>query len=159
LFSLDKCHSEHIYFYHNLNQKYITKENEIKLRELLREYFEPDNFDFILSEKNVTLFYRWYEKSNIDNLQMSYITTIHKAQGSQWDNIVLILDSKKSQSNLLTDVDKQLFYTACSRTKNKLYIVYPDTINNYQLKIRDQYISPMYQSDYFGSLMNNIYSK
>lgn len=153
---INESNKSNVYFYHNLNQKHLSKENEIKCKELLREYFEQDNFDFILSEKNSNIFYRWYEKSNIEHLQMSYITTIHKAQGSQWDNIVLILDSKKSQNNLLNDVDKQLFYTACSRTKHKLYIVYPNTINNYQLKIRDQYISPMYQSDYFGPLINKV---
>lgn len=142
-----------IFFYHNIhqNQKYLTKENEAKLREYLKVYFEPYQYDYLLND----LLYRWYDKCNIEHLQMSYITTIHKAQGSQWDNIILILDNKKSQINLLSDVDKQLFYTACSRTKHKLYIVIPDTITNYQLKIRDSYISPMYQSDYFGELMIN----
>jgi hypothetical protein len=148
-----------IFFYHNLNTKHLIKENEIKLKEYLKQYLQPYNYDYLINEKNSHLFYKWYEKCNIEHLQMSYITTIHKAQGSQWDNIVLILDNKKSLNNQLSDVDKQLFYTACSRTKSKLYIVYPDTINNFQLKIRDQSISPMYQSDYFGLLFKNQITK
>lgn len=155
---IDEIGQEHknIYYYHNMSNKYISKENEIKLKQYMIENLEKQFCDTII-QSNVQLFNKWYEKSNISNLQFSYITTVHKAQGSQWDTIIFCLDHKKGQKNNLSDIDKQIFYTGCSRTKNKLYIVYPDTVTNTNLKIRDQYVCPMSQSDYFGQLFTNVY--
>lgn len=59
---------------------------------------------------------------NINYLQkysdLAYAITVHKAQGSEWENV--ILDFSGDQYKMKTN---KLFYTALTRSKNKVYIV------------------------------------
>lgn len=129
-------------YFHNVVQKRLSRENTERFKQQLREYC-------------VTLlddYYTWFEKSLVTVLQLPYITTVHKAQGSQWNEVVVFLESKKSNASMIADVDKQLFYTACSRAKEKLYIVCPDKISINKMKIRDEYNCPISQTDFLGAL-------
>ena len=57
---------------------------------------------------------------NIDNkhLEYSYAKTIHKSQGSEYNRVIVVLHS--SHGIML---NKQLFYTAVTRTKRRLVII------------------------------------
>lgn len=58
-----------------------------------------------------------YDKTNIDELELAYATTVHKSQGSEYQAVVIV--ATRSHYIML---QKQLFYTAVTRAK-KLCIV------------------------------------
>ena len=54
-----------------------------------------------------------------DEIDMSYAITIHKSQGSDYKNILVILPDKKGHPLL----NRQIIYTAITRTKGNTYIL------------------------------------
>lgn len=58
-----------------------------------------------------------YSRDRFDNLQLAYAITIHKSQGSEYKNVLMILD--RSQSFML---QKKLVYTGWTRAKERLDI-------------------------------------
>jgi len=52
-----------------------------------------------------------------DNFKLNYCITIHKSQGSQYDNVVLFIEPNQSI------IDKTSLYTAISRARNKCIVV------------------------------------
>ena len=54
-----------------------------------------------------------------DEIDMSYAITIHKSQGSDYKNILVILPNKKGHPLL----NRQIIYTAITRTKGNTYIL------------------------------------
>ena len=50
-----------------------------------------------------------------------FAVTIHKSQGSQWENVILVLD--RAAENML---DKTLLYTGATRAQQKLIICCED---------------------------------
>jgi len=62
------------------------------------------------------------------------LTTTYKVKGGEADNVAVFMDATKQVSeNTMVDLDGELrvFYTACTRSKEKLYIVQPE--NKYNL--------------------------
>lgn len=59
-----------------------------------------------------------YTPSNYNNFKHGYAISIHKAQGSEFDVVVLPVVSEYSKM-----LYKKLYYTAVTRSKNKLYII------------------------------------
>lgn len=59
-----------------------------------------------------------YGSADLENITLGYALTIHKAQGSEYEFVYLVLDSSSRKMFY-----KQLFYTASSRAKQKLYIL------------------------------------
>ena len=57
-------------------------------------------------------------------LELAYALTVHKAQGSQFDSVILVLSDK---CFLLS---KELLYTALTRQEKKLYILYNEDAYN-----------------------------
>jgi hypothetical protein len=58
----------------------------------------------------------------IDNLEYCYAITIHKSQGSEWDNVVVVLTKEHSMM-----LNRNLLYTAVTRVrKGTLHIFYDD---------------------------------
>lgn len=57
------------------------------------------------------------QEKPIDNLELAYAISVHKAQGSEFDHVFLVLP--KSKKALLS---KELIYTAITRAKTKLTI-------------------------------------
>jgi len=53
-----------------------------------------------------------------DNFKLNYCTTIHSAQGSQYDNVVFFVQPGQSYI-----IDKTSVYTAISRAKNKCIVI------------------------------------
>jgi exodeoxyribonuclease V alpha subunit len=60
------------------------------------------------------------KKAEVDkeNLDLAYCLTVHKSQGSEYDTVCLVLN--KYHDIMLNN---ELFYTAITRSKTKLYII------------------------------------
>ena len=54
-----------------------------------------------------------------EEIDMAYAITIHKSQGSDYPNILVILPTKKGHPLL----NRQIVYTAITRTKGTTYIL------------------------------------
>lgn len=51
-------------------------------------------------------------------LQLGYVITVHKAQGSDWERVIIFQPEK-----VRTDTSRRFFYTAITRAKNLLIVV------------------------------------
>lgn len=63
------------------------------------------------------------------------ISTIHGAKGGEAENVVVITDcTRRTYKNLLANTDDELrvLYVAVSRAKKRLFLIYPETSNNYE---------------------------
>ncbi|WP_412057776.1 ATP-dependent DNA helicase [Bartonella sp. DGB2] len=60
----------------------------------------------------------WALKRRYDDFDYGYALTVHKAQGSQWDNVVLF-----DESFAFRDSRKQWLYTGITRAADKLVVV------------------------------------
>lgn len=60
----------------------------------------------------------WQKRRNSDEFDFGYALTVHKAQGSQWDNLVLF-----DESFAFRDTRDQWLYTAVTRAAEKITIV------------------------------------
>ena len=74
---------------------------------LLKQAFEQPDADI-----------PWQMKRRYDDFDFGYALTVHKAQGSQWDNIVLF-----DESYAFKDMRERWLYTAITRAAEKLTIV------------------------------------
>jgi exodeoxyribonuclease V alpha subunit len=57
----------------------------------------------------------------LDKMNLGYAITIHKSQGSQWENVVLVLDRRAMHM-----LDKTLLYTGATRAQKKLIVCCED---------------------------------
>ena len=58
-----------------------------------------------------------YTKETISELELAYALTVHKAQGSEFKNVVFYADKYSGKM-----LNKNLVYTAFSRAKEKLFV-------------------------------------
>ncbi len=88
----------------------VTPEDEdrgvAKIKLLKAQFEEPD------SE------IPWQTKKRFDDFDYGYALTVHKAQGSQWDNVVLF-----DESFAFRDTRERWLYTAITRAAEKLIVV------------------------------------
>ena len=54
----------------------------------------------------------------INSLLLSYALTVHKAQGSEWDKVFLVLHQSHA-----TMIQRELLYTAVTRAAKELYVI------------------------------------
>ncbi len=71
----------------------------------------------------------WYESSELEQLEHSYAMTIHKAQGSEFDVVLMVIPP--SSPMLLT---RNLLYTGITRAKKLLIIIGSDKVIEYMIK-------------------------
>lgn len=65
-----------------------------------------------------------YAPDELDELQLSYAVSVHKAQGSEYDMLLLVL----MPSHYIM-LNRELFYTAVTRAKKKIFLISdPETI-------------------------------
>ncbi len=63
----------------------------------------------------------------LPNVELAFATTIHKSQGSEFDNVILLLppnEPPEQEQSLLT---KEILYTAITRTKKQVFLYASDT--------------------------------
>jgi ATP-dependent exoDNAse (exonuclease V) alpha subunit len=78
-----------------------------------REPYLKVDFDF---EGEVIL--TWAEAT--EHLQMAYCLTCHKAQGSDWETVIIVLPKSDKM------IDRNMIYTALSRCKVRAILIYFD---------------------------------
>ena len=61
-----------------------------------------------------------YDKKQMLNLELAYVITVHKSQGSEFDEVILILPTTTEKL-----LKRNLLYTAMTRAKSKLIIIGP----------------------------------
>lgn len=59
-----------------------------------------------------------YPKSELKNLSLSYALTVHKAQGSEWQNVAVVFDTAS-----YTLLSRYWLYTAITRAKDRCFLV------------------------------------
>ncbi|CUK00997.1 Exodeoxyribonuclease V alpha chain [Shimia thalassica] len=59
----------------------------------------------------------------ISKLELGFAITIHKSQGSQWENVILALPASRAVERML---DKTLLYTGATRARQNLVVCCPD---------------------------------
>lgn len=59
-----------------------------------------------------------YTKSNFSNFKLGYVTSIHKAQGSEFNIVIIIMLNEYGRM-----LYRKLFYTGITRAKNNLYLL------------------------------------
>ncbi len=68
-----------------------------------------------------------YYKNNIEKeMEHAYAITIHKGQGSRFENVILIIPK-----GLNKFVSKEMLYTAITRAKKRLYIIVEEDLKNF----------------------------
>jgi exodeoxyribonuclease V alpha subunit len=70
------------------------------------------------AEAAETAHLRFFEPTSLDNVEVAFATTVHKAQGSQYDTAVVVCPPEESP--LAT---RELIYTAATRATKKLVII------------------------------------
>ncbi len=80
----------------------------------LIEIDEKDK-SFLVNYQSVDVFYSF---EDLTDISLAYALSVHKAQGSEYQNVYFIFD--KSQRHMLY---KKLIYTAVSRAKKKLVLI------------------------------------
>jgi exodeoxyribonuclease V alpha subunit len=63
---------------------------------------------------------KWYNKEESAELTLSYVSTVHASQGSEYKSVFVILDDTSVNDFLLI---RRLLYTAVSRGKSKVWIL------------------------------------
>ena len=71
----------------------------------------------------------WYQFNELEQLEHSYCITIHKAQGSEFDVVIMIIP--QAAPMLLT---RNLLYTGLTRAKKLLIVIGNDRIVDYMIK-------------------------
>ena len=64
-----------------------------------------------------------YDVQELDDLTLAYAVTVHKSQGSEFDEVLVIFPEEDAP--LLT---RELIYTAVSRAKQRVRIVGPEEV-------------------------------
>lgn len=85
---------------------------------------------------NNKYFWQYYGDDVDGELELAYAITVHKAQGSQFNNVILVLNKN---SRMLS---RELLYTAITRQQNGLVILYNDDFRTL-LKFSSDYYSDL----------------
>lgn len=62
-------------------------------------------------------------KSVVDSLTLSYAITVHKSQGSEYNNVILYIPKKTVPVSKSAFLNINLLYTAITRTKTSIWVV------------------------------------
>ena len=69
-----------------------------------------------------------YEQLDFDKFNLAYAVSIHKSQGSEYDNVVIVLANSHKRMFY-----NKLIYTACTRAKKNLIIIGQKDNFNYSI--------------------------
>ncbi len=71
---------------------------------------------------------KWIDEE--EQFDLAYSITVHKSQGSDFDNVFLVIPNKLNMLN------KELIYTALTRSKQRLFLFIYDEIDNLLIKAK-----------------------
>lgn len=74
---------------------------------------EDDELKIDFGEKTA-----YYNRAELEEIDLAYVTTVHKFQGSECDTVLIVLNS--NQKPLL---QRKLFYTAITRARKKVILI------------------------------------
>lgn len=74
----------------------------------------------------------WYAYTELDQIEHAYAITIHKAQGSEFDVVIVVLPT--SSPNLMT---RNLLYTGLTRAKKLLVVIGSDYVVQFMITNED----------------------
>jgi exodeoxyribonuclease V len=106
---------------------WMVKERPRTRRQILRMHLRPDED---LGERTVKVSVRpecfsggiealeWPQRKKYDEFDFGYVLTVHKAQGSQWDDVVLF-----DESRAFPDSRERWLYTGVTRAAKRLMVV------------------------------------
>ena len=106
---------------------WVVTEKPKTRRQIIRMRLRPDED---LGDRNVKVSVRpecftggieelaWLERKNFDEFDFGYVLTVHKAQGSQWDDVVLF-----DESGAFPDNRDRWLYTGVTRAAKRLTVV------------------------------------
>ena len=106
---------------------WMVKERPKPRRQIIRMHLKPDED---LGERVITVSVRpecftgaieefdWPQRKAYDEFDFGYVLTVHKAQGSQWDDVVLF-----DESGAFPDNRDRWLYTGVTRAAKRLTIV------------------------------------
>jgi ATP-dependent exoDNAse (exonuclease V) alpha subunit len=106
---------------------WVVKEKPKTRRQILRMRLKPDED---LGDRNVKVSVRpecftgaierleWPQRKHFDEFDFGYVLTVHKAQGSQWDDVVLF-----DESVAFPDNRDRWLYTGVTRAAKRLTVV------------------------------------
>ena len=67
--------------------------------------------------------YTWFNTYDTEKLSLGYVFTVHKAQGSEYENLVTFITSKAKGF-----ITPKMLYTAMTRAKEKLFLVISQSV-------------------------------
>ena len=77
---------------------------------------DPDEYQYgIILDRN--RFPKWHGADSLDNLELAYAITVHKAQGSEFDDVLMPMTMDSSRM-----LYRNLLYTAASRARRRVTI-------------------------------------
>lgn len=82
------------------------------------------------------------EKDHRDAIELGYAITVHKAQGSEWDKVIVVADKKQRYM-----INKNWFYTAITRGISEVTII-TDNLNALKDKIKEEQSDEMVRDDF-----------
>jgi exodeoxyribonuclease-5 len=106
---------------------WVVKEAPKARRQILRMRLKPDED---LGERMIKVSVRpecftggieeleWPQRKHFDEFDFGYVLTVHKAQGSQWDDVVLF-----DESGAFSDNRERWLYTGVTRAAKRLTVV------------------------------------
>jgi ATP-dependent exoDNAse (exonuclease V) alpha subunit len=106
---------------------WVVRQRPRARRDILRMHLEPDED---LSKRVVKVSVRpecfkgtieqveWEQRKNFDEFDFGYVLTVHKSQGSQWDDVVLF-----DESFAFPDSRDRWLYTGITRAAKRLTVV------------------------------------
>ena len=106
---------------------WVVQERPRPRRQILRMHLRPDEE---LGERTVKVSVRpecfsggieeleWPQRKKYDEFDFGYVLTVHKAQGSQWDDVVLF-----DESRAFPDNRERWLYTGVTRAAKRLTVV------------------------------------
>jgi exodeoxyribonuclease V alpha subunit len=100
---------------------------------IIKIIFEWNNNKYIIIQRDDNKNYYCYDttKDDFKYLKPSYIITIHKSQGSEWNNVLVILNTKNRMLN------NKLLYTAITRAQKSITIISNIDIINHAIKLNE----------------------
>lgn len=85
----------------------IIKDIDIKDEKMLVHFVNEDEI--------------WLEKKHIENIELGYVTTVHKTQGSEFKSVIIVMDN-----NSYIMQNCELLYTAITRAKEHCIVISPN---------------------------------